>query len=151
MTQIFHISLESPQCGWMALAVRGGGAEVRYGAARAPYDSLGVLLRGLKALLEGQTALTVKWNAEPEEYDWHFTVDGEQITLAINYFPDHRRAAGESREIFVHSLPLKDLCRAVEAETRELQARAERDVFASNWQRPFPAPELAELSAALAR
>jgi hypothetical protein len=146
----FHISLESPQCGFMALAVWGGGAEVRYGAAHAPYDSLGDLLRGVAALREGAETLTVKWNTEPEEYDWHLRKCGEAVELKIVRYPDHRRAAGESSEIFAYKVPLPELCRVVEAEVRELQARAERDVFESNWRRPFPVAELSALAAAQA-
>jgi hypothetical protein len=144
--QQFHISLESPQCGFMALAVWGGGAEVRYGAAHAPYDSLGDLLRGVAALREGAESLAVKWNTEPEEYDWLISRQGEAVELKIVRYPDHRRAADESSEIFAYRVPLEEFCRAVEAEARELQARSERDVFESNWRRPFPKQELAALA-----
>lgn len=145
--QQFHISLESPQCGWMALSVTGGDNFVCYGASCTPFDSLGDLLRGVTALLNGQDSLTVNWNAEPEQYDWHLQKDGEQIVLRIVYYSDSRRDTAEAREVFVYSLLLKELAHDVEAEVRELQARAERDVFESNWRRPFPAAELEQLSA----
>jgi hypothetical protein len=147
--QRFHISLESPQCGWMALSVTGGEGFVRYGASYTPYDSLGDLLDSVTALLQGQDSIIVKWETEPEQYDWHFQREGEQITLRIIYYPDHRRTRELAREVFVYSLPLIELARDIEAEVRELQERAERDVFESNWRREFPTAELAQLSAAL--
>ena len=145
----FHISLESPQCGFMALSVSAGEGFVRYGAAHQPFDSLGDLLRGVTALLQGEAALTIQWNAEPEQYDWHLRHDSEQVALQIIYYPDQRRAPEEAGEVFVCSVPLKELARDLESEARELQERAERDVFPGNWRREFPAAELAQLAAAL--
>ena len=149
MSQPFHLSLESPQCGFMALSVSAGDGFVRYGAAHQPFDSLGDLLRGVTALLQGRDALTIQWNAEPEQYDWCLAKDGELVALQIIHYPDQRRAPKEAQEVFVYSLPLRELARDLESEARELQERAERDVFPGNWRREFPATELAQLSAAL--
>lgn len=133
----------------MAMSVTGGDGSARYGAAHQPFDSLGDLLRGVTALLNDQDALTVQWNAEPEQYDWQLQKEGGEVALRIIYYPDQHRAPEEAQEVFAYRLPLNDLAGDLEAEVRELQARAERDVFESNWRRPFPAKELAQLTAAL--
>ncbi|MCA1593565.1 MAG: hypothetical protein LC754_13130 [Acidobacteria bacterium] len=92
MTQTLDVSMESPQSGWMSLRLRVGAQSFVAVMSHAPHDSLAELMQGLTALLSGETTVTVKWNAEPEEYDFIFSARGERVELRVVHFPGHRTA-----------------------------------------------------------
>jgi hypothetical protein len=145
----FSVSFESPQSGWMSVRLRAGEREFVTVVARAPYDSLRELLAGLAALAEGGGPITVRWNAEPEEFDFEFAArDGGAGLLRVVRYPDHTRSGGE--EVFSYEGPLRDLCLPFLRELRDLRERGETDGFEFNWRRHFPADELRRLDAALA-
>ncbi len=141
-----NVSLESPQSGWMSLRLRAGEQSLVMGASCAPDDSLLDLIRGLSAVLEGSRHVQVRWNCEPEQFDFDIAADGPVTRLTVTHYPDHRREAESGR--FVFSLPASrlDLCLPFWKELRGLERRAETDVFAENWRHPFPHREMQEFT-----
>ncbi|HVF49963.1 MAG TPA: hypothetical protein VNA19_07745 [Pyrinomonadaceae bacterium] len=148
MDENFRVSFESPQSGWMSLRLRAGEAQqLVLGVSHAPYDSLRDLIAGLSALVahEGRAA-HVRWNCEPEEYDFHLATEGAQVEFTVTRYADHRRRRSDSRTVFAARLPTLDLCLAFWRELRELGRRSEVDVFRENWRREFPQTEMQELT-----
>lgn len=131
----------------MSLRLRSGDEQLVLGVACMPYDSLHDLIEGLSALLvEARDEVLVRWNCEPEEYDFKIRAQGDDIALTVTRFPDHRRRKSASQEVFAHTGSRMEMCSAFWRELRELQRRSEEDVFASNWRRAFPQRELQELT-----
>jgi len=147
MPEPLSVSFESPQSGWMSLRLRAGGREFVTVVAHRPYDSLRDLLAALASLLEGGGGRAVRWNAEPEEFDFVLSVEGERAGLSVVRRAGRGGGAGE--EVFGYRGPVRDLCAPFCEELRTLRERGETDEFERNWRRPFPADELNLLCAAL--
>ncbi len=112
--------------------------------SHAPYDSLRELIEALIALTEGRDATTVHWNSEPEEFDFVFDKDGEDISFKVVRYADHRRA---SPSIVLNArLSRAEGCVAFWRELRQLRRRAQTDGFEANWRRAFPHTELERLT-----
>jgi hypothetical protein len=148
MPKPFSVSFESPQSGWMSVRLRAGERQFVSVVSHAPYDSLRDLLGGLAALAESQRPFVVRWNAEPEEFDFEFEAAGGRATLRVLRHADHTRRTCE--EVFAYSGTLAEVCLPFLYELGDLRERGETDGFEFNWRRPFPASELSRLEAALA-
>jgi hypothetical protein len=147
----FSVSMESPQSGWMSLRLRSGGRQLVAVVSHVPYDSLRELIEALTALLKGEAkAASVRWNAEPEEYDFELKAEGEDsLGLRVVRHADHRRAAAGTRTAFKYSGTRVEVCMPFWRELVEMSARSETDVFERNWRRAFPLRELRRLTEAL--
>ena len=144
MNQNLRVSFESPQCGWMSVRLLAGdGQRLVLGVSHAPYDSLRDLLAGLSTILikEAKDAVVVRWNCEPEEYDFRLRAEGERMTLDVVRYPDHRRREGASHVVFSHGGPVLEICEAFRTELRALRGRGDEDAFSRNWRCPFPQDE----------
>lgn len=131
----------------MSLCLKAGGRSFVTGVSHQPYDSLRELIEALCALLEGRGPVVVRWNREPEEFDFVFRPEGEAVALEVVRFADHRRAAGA--QVFAARVTRDALCRAFWRELRELRRRGSTDEFESNWRRAFPDEDLRRLTKAL--
>ncbi|HVF55368.1 MAG TPA: hypothetical protein VM934_04410 [Pyrinomonadaceae bacterium] len=150
MNETFGVSIESPQSGWMSLRLRAGGREFVAVMSHAPYDSLGDLASALASLLKGEDSVTVKWNAEPEEFDFEFASSGDdEIALKVVRFRGHRRVKAGRRVVFSFQGSARALCMAFWRELSTLKERGEIDGFEQNWKRKFPRRELEELTKAI--
>lgn len=150
MSEKFSVSMESPQSGWMSLRLRAGEREFVAVVSHAPYDSLRELIEGLTALLEGAGGMAVRWNAEPEEYDFELKAEDEDVlTLRVVHHRGHRREATEARTDFEFRGTRVEMCLPFWRELVGLHARSETDVFVQNWRRAFPLRELEGLTQAL--
>lgn len=147
MRQKFKVSIESPQSGFMSMSLALEGQRFVTAFAHAPYDSLRDLLEALTALLRGGGGALVKWNAEPEEYDFKIGARDDAVSFEVVRYADHRRRAGEV--VFAVSCARLDFCRPFWRELRELRRRSETDVFEQNWRRAFPHEELRRLTRAM--
>lgn len=143
--------MESPQSGWMSVRLLAGAGQFLAVVGHAPYDSLRDLTEALSALGAGAGAGggVVRWNAEPEEYDFVFEAEGDAARLDVLRHAGHRRDAERARRVFTHAGPRRDLCLAFARELRSLRSRAEADAFEQNWRRPFPEQEFQRLLATL--
>lgn len=149
MNQRFHVSIESPQSGWVSLSLKAGDREFVDAMSHQPYDSLNDLIRGLTALVGDRRPFTVRWNREPEEYDFRVEAAGDEVDLRVVRYQNHRRLKGQSREVFALRAPLHDFVIPFWKELRQLRRRSETDVYEQNWRRPFPHDELREFNRAV--
>jgi hypothetical protein len=149
MSQPLRVSMESPQSGWMSLSLKAGEASLLMVAAYAPYDSLRDLIEGLSAMLTGSDSMTVRWNCEPEEFDFRMTARGggsAGVEFEAIRYADHRRRQKDSRTVFALRGSKMDVCLPFWRALRDLQRRVSTDVFESNWKRAFPHRELQQLT-----
>ncbi len=148
MSEKFSVSMESPQSGWMSLRLRAGaGREFVAVMSHQPYDSLRELIEALTALLGGAQAASVRWNAEPEEYDFELKVEGEDaLSLRVVHHRGHRREPSRARTVFACRASRVEMCLPFWRELSEMSGRSETDVFEQNWRRKFPRRELRRLT-----
>ena len=149
MNNNFSVSLESPQSGWMSLRLRAGAESFVAVMSHAPYDSLRELIEGLTALVAGGRGFTVKWNAEPEEYDFEFEPAGAEVELRVARYAGRRRAGDLPSVVFAHRGPRAEVCQSFWREFKRLRDRRETDVYEQNWRRAFPERELRDFTQAL--
>lgn len=146
MKQTLGVSLESPQHGFMSLRLKTAGQSFVTVVSHSPYDSLRDLIAALSAVMDGDCERAVKWNSEPDEYDFRFTARGDRLLLEVIHYPDHRRLPDAAATVFTFQGRRTDACRTFLDELRDLQSRAGRDEFDRQWRREFPEKELEVLT-----
>jgi hypothetical protein len=152
MSQTLRVSMESPQSGWMSLSLKAGEQSFLMAASFAPYDSLRDLIEALSALLTDSRDASVRWNCEPEEFDFRMTARGSDdlIELKVLRYAGHRRrqSQDEDRQVVFSFRGSKiDICLPFWRALRDLRRRISTDEFESNWRREFPHGELRQLTA----
>ena len=140
--------MESPQSGWMSLSLKAGEESLLMAASYGPYDSLRDLIESLSALLTGSAGLTVRWNCEPEEFDFKLKARGaaDGVEFEVIRYANHRRKQADSRIVFALRGSKLDICAPFWRALRDLQRRVSTDVFESNWKCAFPQRELQQLT-----
>lgn len=148
MSRTLRVSMESPQSGWMSLSLKAGEESLVMAASYAPYDSLRDLIESLSALLTGSEGMTVRWNCEPEEFDFRMTARGagEGVEFEVIRYANHRRKQADRRIVFALQGSKLEICLPFWRTLRDLQRRVSTDVFESNWKREFPQRELQQLT-----
>jgi hypothetical protein len=146
MSQKLKVSFNSPQSGFMSIGLKSGKESFVTAVAHAPYDSLRDLIKALSALLGGKKNLTVKWNREPEEYDFELRRSSDDVQLQVVRYPDHRRLKAKSEIVFSHTAATLDICESFWKSLRELHRDIMVDEFDKNWRREFPEAEMQELT-----
>jgi hypothetical protein len=146
MNQKLRVSLESPQHGFMSLRLSSGKESFVAVVSHAPYDSLRDLIEALSSVLTGDGEAIVKWNSEPEEYDFKLAANGDFVQLDIIRYPDHRRLTADSGKVFSFRGSKLDTCLPFWKELRDLHRRTIQDEFARQWRREFPEHETQELT-----
>ena len=146
MNQTLSVSLESPQHGFMSLRLTSDDESFVTVVSHEPYDSLRDLIEALSEVLASDGDATVKWNAEPDEYDFQMGTKGDGFRLDVVHYPDHRRLKEVSTIVFSFRGSKPDACRAFWKELRDLHSRTEQDEFARQWRRQFPEREMQELT-----
>ena len=148
MSNKLEVSFNSPQCGWMSIGFAGDTAEFHTTTAHAPHErALPELLEILTALLDKNSAaneFTLAWNRNPEEFDFHFARQGENVTLEIYQYPSERRKSAESERVFSHRGTIRDVCRAFYETFAQLYEDRDTDEFEFNWRQSFPFEAFAE-------
>ncbi len=114
--------------------------------SHAPYDSLRDLIEALSGALAGDGEAIVKWNGEPEEYDFRLAANGDSIQLDIIHYPDHRRLSAASSTVFSFRALKLEACLPFWKELRGLHRRIAQDEFDRQWRREFPESEMQELT-----
>lgn len=151
ISQKLEVSFNSPQCGWMSVGFANRENEFHTTTAHAPHESaLAELLKILTALLDAnspQNEYLLKWNRDPEEFDFHFARLGENMTIEIYQFPDGERNAANRELVFSHSGTTKEICGAFAETFDQLYADRNTDEFEFNWRQPFPFAEYEIFSA----
>ena len=76
MSEKLEVSFNSPQCGWMSIGFSDGEKEFHTTTAHAPHENaLPELLQILSDLINPdyhEFEKTLKWNRNPEEFDFVF-------------------------------------------------------------------------------
>jgi len=145
MARKLEISFNSPQCGWMSIGFDDGSSEFHTTTAHAPHEfALPELLKILTALLDSNSdknEYLLKWNRDPEEFDFRFIRSGTGLTLEIYQYPTEERDATEKALIFSHSGRVSEVCGAFAETFNQLHEDRNTDEFEFNWRQPFPFSE----------
>jgi len=138
-----EVSFNSPQCGWMSIGFDDGLSEFHTTTAHAPHSkALAELLRILTDLIDENSAQTeygLEWNRDPEEFDFRFLKNGENLTLEIYQYPGETRQGGE--KVFAHTGNVAGICAAFAETFGQLYEDRNTDEFEFNWRQPFPFEE----------
>jgi hypothetical protein len=147
MNPKFRVSINSPQSGFMSIGLKFGRKRFLAAMAAKPYASLEELMRALTAILNGATEAVVRWNEEPEEFDFVFRRSGDDVGLEVIRYPSHKRLEGVSE--FAAQGTVNEICAPFCQTLCEVKEDLTTDEFARNWRREFPAKEFAELERAI--
>ena len=153
MSGKLEVSFNSPQCGWMSIGFEDGTLEFHTTTAHAPHAAaLPELMEILTALMDssnGANEHLLKWNRDPEEFDFRFVRDGGNVTLEIYQYPTDERDASEKELVFAHFGKVRELCAAFAETFEQLYEDRDTDEFEFNWRQPFPHIEFQEFKAKL--
>lgn len=156
---MLEISFNSPQCGWMSIGFSDGVNEFHTTTAHSPHETaLPDLMRILTAIASEGGSPTgtegvdssqhiLKWNRDPEEFDFHFVRNGDELTIEIYQYPTDERDAAERELVYSHTGPLRDAINAFAATFNQLYEDRDTDEFEFNWRQPFPYKEFEEFRA----
>ena len=132
----------------MSIGFDDGISEFHTTTAHAPHElALPELLRILTTLCDAgapQNEYLLKWNRDPEEFDFRFVRDGDSVTLQIYQYPTDERDSNERELVFSHQGTVREVCEAFEATFEQLYADRDTDEFEFNWRQPFPFSEYEE-------
>ena len=152
---MLEVSFNSPQCGWMSIGFDDGISEFHTTTAHAPHElALPELMKILASLADGnasQNEYLLKWNRDPEEFDFRFVRNGYDLLIEIYQYPTDERDAAERELVFSHNGPLVDVIASFAATFEQLYEDRETDEFEFNWRQPFPYTEFEEFKGRLSR
>lgn len=135
------VIFDSPENGWMKVAVSSFDSDVSFYASDVPCDSLRGLVTVLDRMLDGSAKEVVEWSLEPEYAEWVLVRDKDQIELLVNCpsgtFPTFRYKGTAMKVI-------RSICKSL----RDLQcdsAWQKPNASESIWSWDFPDDQLAVL------
>ncbi len=147
MPENFEVSFNSPQCGWMSIGFTAGASEFHTTTAHAPHEhALPELLTVLADLLDrDKPAFThiLRWNRDPEEFDFVFHKAGQNAKVEIVQYPTDEREDAERETVFFYEGATAEIVRAFHETFSQLHADRHTDEFEFNWRQPFPEVEFA--------
>lgn len=148
-----EVSFNSPQCGWMSIGFDDGVSEYHTTTAHAPYSgALTELLETLVNLLENEDfSHTLKWNRNPEEFDFVFARNGDATKIEIIEYPTEERESNKSETVFSHTGDAKQIAKAFYETFEQLYEERNVDEFEDNWHQKFPFEEFEKLAKAIER
>ena len=139
---MLEVSFNSPQCGWMSIGFDDGVNEFHTTTAHAPHESalpeLMNILTGLADPTKPTSDHILKWNRDPEEFDFRFARNGDQVVIEIYQYPTDDRHADERELVFSHTGPIGEVMRAFGETFKQLYEDRDTDEFEFNWRQPFP-------------
>ena len=155
MPRKFEVSFNSPQCGWMSIGFTDGVNEFHTTTAHAPHAAaLPELMRIMSFLAGpggGENEFVLKWNRDPEEFDFRFVRNGDSVTIEINQYPTEDRDAAERELVYSHTGPVNEIVAAFSDTFEQLYADRETDEFEFNWRQPFPLQEYEDFKVRMGR
>jgi hypothetical protein len=145
MSGKLEVSFNSPQCGWMSIGFKDAHGEFNTTTAHSPHRlALPQLLEVLSSLLNNDSAgeYTLKWNRDPEEFDFRFLKsEGGSILFEVYQYPTEERELAERELVFAHIGAVQEVCEAFAETFEQLYKDRETDEFEFNWRQPFPFEE----------
>lgn len=155
MRRKLEVSFNSPQCGWMSIGFKDGVDEFQTTTAHAPHETaLPELMRILTKLADpasDKNEFLLKWNRDPEEFDFRFVRDGENLLVEIYQYPSDARERAERELVYSHSGTVTETCQAFAKTFEQLHEDRETDEFEFNWRQPFPLREYEEFKQGMER
>lgn len=141
MSQL-EVSFNSPQCGWMSIGFKDEENEFHTTTACMPYKTALVdLLKILTQIIEGKRGkFVLKWNRNPEEFDFEFTAD-EKVLLEIYQYPVSTRPPERRELVYSFCGDRIEFCQAFYKTFEQLYEDRHTDEFEFNWRQPFPIRE----------
>jgi hypothetical protein len=141
-----EVSFNSPQCGWMSIGFDDGVNEFHTTTAHAPHKlALPQLMQILTELSDPrpeQNEYILKWNRDPEEFDFRFVQSGDgRVLFEVYQYPTDEREVAERELVFAHAGAVDEVCSAFSETFDQLYQDRETDEFEFNWRQPFPIRE----------
>ena len=153
MARNLEVSFNSPQCGWMAIGFEDGVNEFQTTTAHAPYsNALQELLTTLVSLLNKNVddfTHTLKWNRNPEAFDFVVEKSGSDATILIIEYPTELRDAERSENVYSFSGDAIQIAEAFRVTFQQLYDERDIDEFEDNWHQKFPLAEFNQLKEAI--
>ena len=109
------------------------------------------ILTGLLDAETGENESVLEWNRDPEEFDFRFIRDGENMTVEIREYADGERQPDSGELMFSHTGDRREVCNAFAETFEQLYADRDTDEFEFNWRQPFPFAEYATFQEAMNR
>ena len=145
---MFEVSFNSPQCGWMSIGFEDGVNEFHTTTAHAPHaTALPDLMRILTELADpssSENEYLLRWNRDPEEFDFRFVRGGADLTIEIYQYPTEDRDATERELVYSHTGTIAETISAFAVTFDQLYEDRDTDEFEFNWRQPFPHKEFEE-------
>jgi len=152
---MFEVSFNSPQCGWMSIGFNDGVNEFHTTTAHAPHaEALAELMRNLTILAAPaavENEFVLKWNRDPEEYDFRFARKGENVLIEIFQYPTDDRDEAARGLVYSHTGQLTEIINAFSETFHQLYEDRDTDEFEFNWRQPFPIREYEEFKQRMER
>ena len=151
MLEKFEISFNSPQCGWMSIGFKNAENEFNSTTAYTPYNQvLPEILQILTRLLKFEEfEQVVKWNRNPEEFDFYFAKIGDEVRFELYQYPTNERL--EKELCFAHIGDIQEFCESFYDTFSQLYEARETDEFEANWHQPFPFEDFKNFEIALVK
>ncbi len=151
---MLEISFNSPQCGWMSIGFDDGMNEFHTTTAHSPHEAaLGDLMSILSTIADPTTSENehiLRWNRDPEEFDFRFLRTGEKLTIEIYQYPSDQRDSRERELVFSHNGTVSEVCAAFAETFEQLYQDRDTDEFEFNWRQPFPIEEFGRFKSVFA-
>jgi len=129
----------------MSIGFDDGVNEFHTTTAHAPHESaLPELMRILTALADANSAANeyvLKWNRDPEAFDFRFVRNGNDLLVEIYQYPTDDRDANERELVFAHNGRVDDIVKSFSETFEQLYEDRDTDEFEFNWRQPFPFAE----------
>jgi len=129
----------------MSIGFKDALGEFNTTTAHSPHRlALPQLLEVLSSLLNNDSAgeYTLKWNRDPEEFDFRFLKsEDSSILFEVYHYPTEERELAERELVFAHLGTVQELCEAFAETFEQLYKDRETDEFEFNWRQPFPFEE----------
>jgi hypothetical protein len=86
----------------------------------------------------------LKWNRDPEEFDFRFVRSGSDLTIEIYQYPTEDRDVKERELVYSHTGTIAETLAAFAVTFDQLYEDRDTDEFEFNWRQPFPYKEFEE-------
>ena len=146
-----EVSFNSPQCGWMSVGFEYDGGDFHTTTAAKPHQTaLSDVLSAVKGLISEEEGFnkTLKWNRNPEEYDFEFSLNDGKASISVTEFPTGVREDGE--KVFDYKGDPIQIAKAFEFTFQQMFEERHIDEFEENWHQEFPLASFEALKAELA-
>jgi hypothetical protein len=140
----------------MSVGFEDGRNEFHTTTAHAPHAAaLPELLRILTSVMDptaGTQEYVLRWNRDPEEFDFRFVrSEGESLLFEVYQYPTEEREVSERELVFAHLGDVREVCLAFAETFDRLYEDRDTDEFEFNWRQPFPYNEFRQFKERMER